>query len=453
MSAPLMKSVSGIRGIVGETFTPDLIITVSSAFAEFVKYGTVVVGRDSRPTGEALSMNIISTLALCGCNVIDIGLVPTPTVQIMVEELKADGGIVISASHNPIEWNAFKLINKEGRFLNSSQIKKVFSLMGKKPKFRNWDKVGRISFNRDSFRVHIEKVLSVVDVELIRSKNFRVVIDSVNGAGSEITIELLKRLNCEIIPINCSPNGIFPRGAEPLPENLSALSAKVKEVKAHIGFAQDPDADRLALIDEKGLPCGEEYTIALVSDHLLSKKKGRVVVNLSTTKAVEDIALRHGVLFKRTKVGEINVVEEMVKNGARIGGEGNGGIISPEIHYGRDSLAGIAYILEMMAEREEFISQILSKLPQYYMKKGKVTLKAGIDTNKIFDKIRSNFPGDKISTIDGLRIDFVKNQDFKGGWVHLRASNTEPIFRIISEAETVQKSESIYKYFSKIITA
>lgn len=451
MSGTLMKSVSGIRGIVGDSFTPELICKAAPAFAKYAGAGTIVVGRDSRPTGEALSMNIISSLMLAGCNVVDIGIVPTPTVQVMVEELNAAAGIVVSASHNPAEWNALKLINKEGTFLFPKEVKRFFALMENQLPFKKWDKIGTLSYNNDASEIHIEKVLKSINLQKIRKSKFHVVLDSVNGAGSIITPIFLEKLGCTVTTINCTPNGLFPRGAEPLPENLEMLSKAVIKHKADIGFAQDPDADRLAIVDGEGKPLGEEYTITLVADHLLSKEKGRVVVNLSTTKAVEDIALKHGVSFTRTKVGEINVVENMKKKGARIGGEGNGGVISPEIHLGRDSLAGIAYILEMMADRNMSIAEIMGTMPQYYMKKGKLKLKNSADIPGIIEKLKNTWKLEKISSIDGLRIDFNKSADFKNGWVHLRASNTEPVFRVIAESDSSEKTEAIYKLFSKII--
>ncbi len=451
MTSTLMKSVSGIRGIVGDSFTPELLASSGSAFARLSRYGTIVVGRDSRPTGEAVSMNLISTLLLAGCNVIDVGIVPTPTVQVMVEELKADGGVVLSASHNPVEWNALKLINSSGTFLTPAEINKLFKLMDSPSSFKKWNGMGKLTSLDNACEVHIQKVFKVIDVERIRSRKFHVVIDSVNGAGSVVTPDMLRRLNCKVTEINCTPDGLFPRGAEPLPENLKQLSEAVIKHKADIGFAQDPDADRLAIVDENGRPLGEEYTIALAVDHLLSRGKGGVVVNLSTTKAVEDIAISHGVPFYRAKVGEINVVEEMKKRSAYIGGEGNGGVISPEVHYGRDSLAGIGYILDMMSLRGKSISGIMSDMPGYFMKKGKVTLGAKSDVTAILEMIKSNFKGEKMSAIDGLRIDFNKNEKFKRGWVHLRSSNTEPVFRIIAESDSVEKTELIYKYFAGII--
>ena len=446
-----MKSVSGIRGIVGESFTPELLASAGSAFAKFTNYGTVVVGRDSRPTGEAVSMNLVSVLLLAGCNVVDIGIVPTPTVQVMVEELNAAGGIVLSASHNPVEWNALKLINSHGTFLTPAEIKKLFKYMDAPVSFRRWDKMGKLTKNNNAGEIHLKRIFKIIDSKKIRESKLHVVLDSVNGAGSIITPDFLRQLNCKVTEINCTPDGLFPRGAEPLPENLKQLSEAVIKNKADIGFAQDPDADRLAIVDENGKPLGEEYTIALVADHILARKKGSVVVNLSTTRAVEDVALKYKVPFFRAKVGEINVVEEMKKREALIGGEGNGGVISPEVHLGRDSLAGIAYILEMMSSKKKKISEIMKDMPEYYMKKGKVTLGAKSDVNGILDKIKNQFKGEKISSIDGLRIDFIKNEKFKNGWVHLRSSNTEPIFRIITEADSVEKNEMIYKYFAGLI--
>ena len=451
MSSPLMKSVSGIRGIVGESFTPELLASAGSAFAKYAGYGTVVVGRDSRPTGEAVSMNLISVLLLAGCDVIDIGIVPTPTVQVMVEELKAAGGIVLSASHNPVEWNALKLINSHGTFLTPAEIKKLFKLMDAPVSFQKWNKMGKLKVINNAGEIHLNRIFKIIDLKKIRERKLHVVLDSVNGAGSIITPDFLRQLNCKVTELNCTPDGLFPRGAEPLPENLKQLSEAVIKHKADIGFAQDPDADRLAIVDENGKPLGEEYTIDLVAEHLLSKKKGGVVVNLSTTRAVEDVASKYNVSFYRSKVGEINVVEEMKKRNALIGGEGNGGVISPEVHLGRDSLAGIAYILEMMSSKKKKISDIMKEMPQYYMKKGKVTLSGKADVTEILNKIKNQFKGEKISSIDGLRIDFIKNDRFKNGWVHLRSSNTEPIFRIIAESDSIEKTDMIYKHFAGII--
>lgn len=451
MSAPLMKSVSGIRGIVGETMTPELVTAVGRAFAAFVKGGTVVVGRDSRRTGGAISLGLQSALMLAGCDVVDIGIVPTPTVQLVVEELGAKGGIVISASHNPIEWNAFKLVGPSGLFLNEKEIAKFFALLEADFRYPRWSGTGSLTRYDDSHMLHIKKVCDVIDVKAVKKRKFKVVLDSVNGAGAVITPRLLEELGCTVVPLNCDCTGTFPRGAEPVPENLTMLSEKVREVKADIGFAQDPDADRLAIVDETGRPIGEEYTIALVTEHLLSKQPGRVVINLSTTKAVEAIASRYGAKVKRTKVGEINVADEMRKRRARIGGEGNGGVISPEVHLGRDSLAGIGYVLEMLAARKATVSAAVASLPQYTMKKGKVPVAGKPDTSALFDALRQEFKNETITDIDGLRIDFIRHEKFRDGWVHLRSSNTEPVFRIITEGRDSAHAAQIYSYFAGMI--
>ncbi len=450
MAGTLMKSVSGIRGVVGDSLTPELVLKVASAFAFQCRGGTVVVGRDGRTTGEAISDMTCSALAMYGCDVIDTGVVPTPTVQIMVEHLSAAGGIVISASHNPIEWNAFKLIGKTGTFLDRKEIGRFFTLMDREHSPKAWKAFGKVSCRTDAADIHIERVLKVVDVGAVSRRRLRVALDSVNGAGSVITRRLLEKLGCEVIPVHCEITGTFPRGAEPLAENLSDLREAVRSSAADIGFAQDPDADRLAIVDENGAPIGEEYTLALVTEHLLSKRPGRVVVNLSTTRAVEDIAKRHASPFTRTRVGEINVVERMRKLGARIGGEGNGGVISPEIHLGRDSLAGIVYVLEMIAKRGHSVSELVAGLPRYTMKKGKISLPQGADTGSILARVASEYRAERVSNIDGLRIDFVRGGPFMGGWVHLRSSNTEPIFRIITEGRDDKQAGEIYRYFVRM---
>lgn len=290
--------------------------------------------------------------------------------------------------------------------------------------------------------------MKIINAPRIKKNKFSVVLDSVNGAGSVITQELLEKLGCRVHPLYCFIDGTFPRGSEPVPANLADLATAVKKKKADIGFAQDPDADRLAIVDEKGNPIGEELTISLVAEHLLKKKPGQVIVNLSTTRTVEDVAARHGAPFRRAKVGEINVVDEMRRKGARIGGEGNGGVISPEVHLGRDSLVGIGYILDMMAERKKTLSELVSELPRYHMIKGKVKVSNRAMDPKILDGIRDEFKGEKCDTRDGLRIDFHRHAGFAGGWVHLRASNTEPVFRIIAEGRDEKQAKMIYKNFA-----
>jgi phosphomannomutase len=441
-----MKSISGIRGVVGDTMTPELVVKVSKAFAQYKKFGKIVIGRDGRITGHTISSIVESTLVLCGCEVIDLGIVPTPTVQIMVEELGAAGGIIISASHNPIEWNAFKLVNGDGTFLNPKQIALFFDLLDKKelPVDKKWDQIGEAFSADNAFSTHINMVLENINKSRIKRKKYKVALDSVNMSGSFITQDLLNVLGCKVRKVYCEQTGTFPRIAEPLPENLVDLARVVKEENLDIGFAQDPDADRLAIVDEHGNPIGEEYTLALVAEHLLSKESGKVVINMSTTKAVEDVAERHGAKCVRTKVGEIHVVEEM-KKGARIGGEGNGGVISPEMHLGRDSLAGIGYVLDMMSERGKTLSELVAELPRYEMLKKKVK----VDTSKIkslYSRIKKEFSKEKINDLDGLRIDFTAHEEFAGSWVHFRPSNTEPVFRIIIESEDIKKCEDIYSF-------
>lgn len=448
----LMKSISGIRGVVGESFTPDLVTRVAMAFAKHTGGGKVIVGRDSRITGQQIAQCFESVLSLCGCQVIDIGVVPTPTVQVMVEHTKAKGGVVISASHNPIQWNAFKLINKTGSFFGPDEMNAFLALVDSITPFgAKWDNITPVVCDNSAAKIHIEKVLNVIDVAAIRKKKFTVVLDSVNGAGSVITQELLKKLGCRVIPINCDMStGIFPRGAEPVAKNLKQLSQAVKKYKADIGFAQDPDADRLAIVNEKGQPIGEELTVTLAALRCLEKKRGAVVVNMSTTKAIDDVASRFGVPVYRSKVGEIHVVEAMKQHKAVIGGEGNGGVISPEVHYGRDSLVGIAYCLELLTTRNESISQIVEKLPVYYMHKDTVPVSKGFDTVTIAQKIKEQYAYEIINTLDGIRIDFTKDNEFKGGWVHLRPSNTEPLFRIIAEGKTKTQCNAIVKAFSNL---
>ncbi len=445
----LMKSISGIRGVVGESFTPDLITRVGMAFARHIGGGKVIVGRDSRITGHQISQCFQSVLSLCGCQVIDIGVVPTPTVQVMVEHTRAKAGVVISASHNPIQWNAFKLINKTGSFFGPEEMNAFLSLVDTIAPFgAMWNAIKPIMYNNSAADIHIEKVLAVVDVAAIKKKKFTVVLDSVNGAGSVITQQLLKKLGCRVIPIHCDMStGTFPRGAEPVAKNLKKLSQAVKTHKADIGFAQDPDADRLAIVNEKGHPIGEELTVTLAALRCLAKKKGPVVVNMSTTKAIEDVASHFGVPVYRSKVGEIHVVEAMKKYRAVIGGEGNGGVISPEVHYGRDSLVGIGYCLELMAHRNEPLSRIVSSLPVYYMHKDTLHSDDGFDTVTIAQKIKEQYAGEVINTLDGIRIDFVNHAAFKGGWVHLRPSNTEPIFRIIAEGKSKAQCDAIVDNF------
>lgn len=447
-----MKSISGIRGVVGDSFTPDLITKVGMAYAKHIGGGKVIVGRDSRITGHQIAQCFESVLSLCGCQVIDIGVVPTPTVQIMVEHTMARGGVVISASHNPIQWNAFKLINKSGSFFGPDEMNAFLKLADAITPFGvQWNHIKPVMYDSSAANIHIKKVFDVIDVAKIKKKKFTVVLDSVNGAGSLITQQLLKKLGCKVVPIHCDMRtGTFPRGAEPVAKNLKTLSQAIKKHKADIGFAQDPDADRLSIVNEKGNPIGEELTVILAAMRCLQKKKGPVVVNMSTTKAIEDVAAQFGAPVYRSKVGEIHVVEAMKKYTAVIGGEGNGGVIAPEVHYGRDSLVGIAYCLELMAHHNKPISQIVASLPKYYMHKDTMNIDSGFDTVTIAQRIQEQYAGEVINILDGIRIDFVKHDAFKGGWVHLRPSNTEPIFRIIAEGKSKKQCDAIVDTFKSM---
>ncbi len=443
----LIKSISGIRGIVGDGFEPEVIVRFASAFAKFCDYGKIVVGRDTRITGEYVNKILCGTLVANGCQVIDVGIVPTPTVQIYVEELKANGGIVISASHNPNEWNALKLLNSDGTFLRPSEAKQLFEIETSiKPVYKKWNEIGSYEFINDADNLHIKKVLNldIIDTKVIRSKKFKVLVDAVNGAGVKILPKLLEELGCEVTKINCDENGIFPRNPEPVPENLTETIKFAKKHNFDLTIIVDPDVDRLVLLQENGEPFIEEYTIVLATDFVLRKNPGPVCVNLSTTRAIEDLAQRYSSKVFRSPVGEINVVEKMKQVGAIIGGEGSGGVIYPQLHYGRDALVGIALVLNLLAETGKKLSEIKKELPQYFILKDKFET---TDTNfdELFEKFIDNFQNEKINKEDGLRIDFDDH------WIHLRKSNTEPIIRLIVEAKTPEQAQHFMNHYKKLL--
>jgi len=437
----LMVSVSGIRGIVGETLTPEIITDYTYAFSEFISKGKVIIGRDSRISGEMVNNIVTGILLSKGIDVVDIGIVPTPTVQFTVKSLNAQGGIAISASHNPNEWNALKLLNSTGEFLSPEENKILSSFLTKSKTYNLWNSLGKRHTYFEAIEQHIQAILNlqIIDVEKIKKRKFRILLDCVNGAGVYSVPKLLNHFGCEVIEFNCEKSGIFPRLPEPLPENLIETMNMVKNSKVDLGIVVDPDVDRLVLLTETGEPFGEENTIAQCVGYVLSKVQGNVAINLSTTRAVEDIAKSYGCNVFRSPVGEANVVKKMKEVNAVIGGEGSGGIIFPALHYGRDALVGIALTLQNLTENNLSISQLKSSIPEYFISKRKIEL--SISPDEIINKLIDKYSKENINTEDGLRIDF---EDY---WVHLRKSNTEPIIRIIVEAKSKDLAESISQNF------
>ena len=445
----LMVSISGVRGIVGDGLDPKTIIKYTSAYAGFIGKGKVVVGRDARITGDMLNQLVTGTLLAKGLDVINIGICPTPTVQFTVKELNADGGIAISASHNPNNWNALKLLNSTGQFMTPEENKSMLEKLGEADSnYKRWDEIGKNIFYNEGIQNHVNAVLSskYIDLKAIRKRKFKVLVDCVNGAGAYVIPQLLKEFGCEVIEMNCEKSGIFPRLPEPLPENLIETFKAVEDSKVDFGIVVDPDVDRLVLIANKGIPFGEENTITQAVKFILSKEKGNVVVNLSTTRAVEDVAKEYGCKVYRSKVGEANVVKKMKEVNAVIGGEGSGGVIYPAIHHGRDALVGIAITLQHLLEFDGTMTQLKDDLPTYSICKKKVEL-LNINPADVIDRLKNKYNQERINTEDGLRIDF---EDF---WVHLRKSNTEPIIRIITEAKSVEEAEKYASEFLKELTS
>lgn len=444
--ATLMVSVSGIRGLVGDGLDPQTIVKYTSAYADFVRTGSVVVGRDSRISGEMVRQIVCGTLLAKGLDVIDIGICPTPTVQYTVKTQKANGGIAISASHNPNEWNALKLLNSTGQFMTPDEHLLLKSTLDSPPLYKSWDRLGKYLFFEEGLCIHKNDVLRLpfIDVEAIRKRKFRVLADCVNGAGYMIIPELLRDFGCDVIELDCEDSGIFPRLPEPLPENLTATMEAVKRNNADLGVVVDPDVDRLVLITNTGEPFIEENTITQVVKFILSKTKGEVVVNLSTTRAVEDVAAMYNCKVHRSPVGEANVVKKMKEVRAVIGGEGSGGVIFPELHYGRDALVGIALTLQHLLEFGGTSQQLKESLPQYVPCKKKIGLK-NIDPDTIIYKLTELYKNENINIEDGLRIDFPDH------WAHIRKSNTEPILRILVEARTSEEAAAYSERYLETI--
>ncbi len=447
MPKPVMISISGIRGIVGEGLTPELIVNFSAAAGTFYGTGNVMVGRDSRVTGEMLKAAVFSGLMSVGCNPVDLGICSTPTVELAVKNSDAVGGIIITASHNPVEWNALKLLTSEGLFLDQKEGETIKQIIeGEKFSYASWDKIGEIKKYDRATEDHIKAVLKIpyINLEKIRKRKFKVAFDCVNGAGGTIIPELLKELGCEIFPMNEEATGRFAHTPEPVPANLQDLCNYVKQTGAEIGFAVDPDVDRCAIVGETGEPIGEEYTVTLATEFILSKKKGPVAVNISTTRAVDDVARKFGIMVTRTPVGEINVAKKMKEIGAVIGGEGNGGVILPDIHLGRDAPVAIALTLQYLIETDKTISELWKSLPQYVMTKKKIEI-GNSNPDRIIVRIKEAHSHERLNLIDGIKI------ERPDSWVHIRKSNTEPIIRIIAEAKTKEESEDICDNFFKEI--
>ena len=446
----LIKSISGIRGTIGgavnDNLTPLDVVKFASAFGTWLqntknkKNLKLVIGRDARISGQMVSSLVSATLQGLGISVIDLGLSTTPTVEVMVPELDADGGIILTASHNPKQWNALKLLNDKGEFINAEEGAKVLELAEKEDfNYAEVDDLGSYETRNDGIEIHIQKILNLpmVDMESIRAKKYKVVLDAVNSTGGIAIPPLLEQLGCEVVKLYCEPNGHFPHNPEPLKEHLSDICELVKKEKADLGIVVDPDVDRLALIDENGEMFGEEYTLVAVADYLLKNKNGVAVSNLSSSRALRDVAHLHNSEYFASAVGEVNVVTLMKEKNAVIGGEGNGGIIYPDLHYGRDSLVGIALFLTHLSKENKTVSELRATYPPYFMGKKKIDLLPTIDVDALLDKMKVEFQQEEISTIDGVKIDFEKN------WVHLRKSNTEPIIRIYTEAPTQSEADEL----------
>lgn len=446
----LIKSISGIRGTiggkVGDNLTPVDAVKFASAYGTFLKNNInkdklkVVIGRDARISGPMIHNLVVNTLIGLGIDVIDLGLSTTPTVEVAVPMEQADGGIILTASHNPKQWNALKLLNAKGEFLSGAEGAKILEIAEAEAfDFSDVDSLGEITANDAYMDIHIDEVLELplVDAEAVAKRKFKVVVDGVNSSGGIIIPKLLEQMGVECVKLYCEPNGHFPHNPEPLKEHLGDICKLVIEEKADFGIVVDPDVDRLAFISNDGEMFGEEYTLVAVADYVLSKTPGNTVSNMSSSRALRDITEKHGGSYQASAVGEVNVVELMKSTNAIIGGEGNGGIIYPELHYGRDSLVGVALFLTHLANLDVTVAELRASYPQYYMSKNKIELTPQIDVDGILATLTETYKSENISTIDGVKIDFPTE------WVHLRKSNTEPIIRIYTEAPTQEEADSL----------
>ena len=450
----LIKSISGIRGTiggcVGENLTPIDIVKFTVAYTRFIasKHSgcklRIVVGRDARISGEMVNDIIEGTLLGCGVDVINVGLCTTPGTEMAVITHKAHGGIIITASHNPKQWNALKLLNERGEFLNDAEGKMVLALADDENfEFPQIDHIGKVVSRKSFNDTHIAQVLGLqmVDVESVRKRHFKVVVDAVNSIGGVVIPQLLRELGCDVVEINCEPNGHFAHNPEPLAENLTEISEVVVREKADLGVVVDPDVDRLALVCEDGTMFGEEYTLVAVADYILSKGVGNTVSNLSSSRALSDVTFAYGGSYEASAVGEVNVVAKMKETGAVIGGEGNGGVIYPELHYGRDALVGVALFLTYFATLEKSMTELRKSYPAYYASKNKIELTPTIDVDKVLSEMKARYSAERVNDIDGVKVDFAEC------WVHLRKSNTEPIIRVYSEAKSQADADALAERF------
>ena len=447
----LIKSISGIRGTIGgspeDGLNPLAIVKFVAAYATFIRKSTksetnkIVVGRDARISGQMVKHVVLGTLTGMGFDVVDIDLASTPTTELAVAMEKACGGIILTASHNPKQWNALKLLNERGEFLNAAEGNEVLRIAEAEDfTFADIDHIGKVTVDTSYAQKHIQSVLDLdlVDVEAIKAADFKVAIDCVNSVGGIILPDLLHALGVkELFKLHCAPHGNFAHNPEPLPEHLTEISELIRNTSANVGFVVDPDVDRLALVCEDGSMFGEEYTLVAVSDYVLSHTPGNTVSNLSSSRALRDVTEAHGCKYNAAAVGEVNVVAKMKETGAVIGGEGNGGVIYPASHYGRDALVGIALFLTHLAKKKMKVSELRASYPSYFISKQKVQLTPEIDVDAILQKVKEKFSGNDITDIDGVKIDFPDK------WVHLRKSNTEPIIRIYSEAHTMEEAQQL----------
>jgi len=444
----IIRSISGVRGLIDSHLSSEKIKVYARAFHTHIDQGLVFLGRDSRPSGEDLLNAFTEELIRLGRDVIICGIVPTPTVQFMVEKSEAAGGAIITASHNPIEWNGLKFVRSDGTFFNSKDCEDLFECVDRNNALKSASEPGLFFPDQNSILKHsIHTIeLSCIDLNAIRNRKFKVVIDAVNGAGSEALPLLLEHLGCEVISIHCEGNGEFKRGTEPLPKNLGDLRKIVIKNDAHVGFAVDPDADRLAVVSEKGKALGEEYTLVLAAEGYIKNKQSKetFVTNLSTSMALEKMAELNNCTVERSAVGEINVVQKMIEVGSELGGEGNGGVILKEAHLGRDSLVGVAMVLNRMAQENIPLSQIHAALPQFYIVKDKINLDA-IEKDAVLEQAKSVFTDAEVNMIDGVKF------TWEDSWIHLRSSNTEPIMRIYAEGSSIRIAQGLVDKIKKTI--